>query len=56
MAAGWTPLHVTGGWMGLVVFVCVGSDWWALYLLRYRTGKVVVVVLLDRDVLLLVSH
>ena len=30
VAVGWTPWHVTGGWMGLVVFVCVGPDWWAL--------------------------
>ena len=47
-AAGWTPLQGAVGWMVLVVFVCVGPDWWALYLLRYRTGKVVSVMLQDR--------
>ena len=47
-----TPLCVTGGWIGLVVVVLVGSNWWALYLLRYRTGKA---LLVDKGVLLFVS-
>ena len=44
-AAGWTPLQGAVWWIVLVVFVCVGPDWWALYLLRYRIGKVVSVLL-----------
>ena len=55
-AGGWTPLQGAVGWMVLVVCVCVGPDWWALYLIRYMTGKVVSVLLQDRGVLLLVSH
>ena len=47
-----TPFCGTGGWIGLVVFVLVGSNWWALYLLRYRNGKA---LLLDNGVVLLVS-
>ena len=45
VAAGWTSLQGAVGWTVLVVFVCLGLDWWALYLLRYRIGKVVSVLL-----------
>ena len=53
---GWTPLQDAVEWIGLVVFVCFGLDWLALYLFRYRIGTVVSALLKGREALLQDSH
>ena len=50
---GWTPLQDA---LELVVFVCFGLDWLALYLFRYRIGTVVSALLKGREALLQDSH